>query len=73
MGDIIAYLETNIDHLVKKGREGSSFVGQWVKDPALPLQQLRLLLWLGFSSWPGDFHMLQVQQNENKREREKGR
>ena len=30
---------------------------QWVKDPALSLQQLRLLLWLGFKPWPGNFHM----------------
>ena len=28
--------------------------------PALSLQQLRLLLWCGFSPWLGNFHMLRV-------------
>ena len=27
------------------------------KDPALTLQQLRLLLWHGFDLWPRNFHM----------------
>ena len=27
-------------------------MAQWVKDPALSLQQLGLLLWHGFSLWP---------------------
>ena len=31
---------------------------QWVKDLMLP--QLWSLLWLGFDSWPGNFHMLRV-------------
>ena len=33
---------------------------QWVKDPALSLQQLRLLLWLGFDPWPRNFHRLRM-------------
>ena len=32
---------------------------QWVKDLALSLQQLGLLLWCGFDRWPRNFHMLQ--------------
>ena len=35
---------------------GSSLVDQWVKDPALSLLWFRLLLWLGFSPWPGNLH-----------------
>ena len=31
-----------------------------VKDPALSLLCLRLLLWHGFDPWPGNFHMPQV-------------
>ena len=39
----------------------SSMVVQWVEDPALSLQQLGSLLWLGFNSWPrGNFHMPQT-------------
>ena len=30
---------------------------QWVKDLVVSLQQLRMLLWHGFDSWPGNFHM----------------
>ena len=28
-------------------------MAQWVKDPALSVQQLGSLLWLGFDPWPG--------------------
>ena len=34
-------------------------MAQQVKDLALPLQRLSLLLWCGFDPWPGHFHMLQ--------------
>ena len=44
----------------------SSLVVQWVKDPALPLPWLGLLLWWGFSPWPGNFHMLQACPPKNK-------
>ena len=36
----------------------SSLVAQWVKDPVLSLQCLRLLLWCGFDPWPGNSHVL---------------
>ena len=36
---------------------GSSPVAQWVKDPALSLQQLGLLLWCRFDLWPRSFHV----------------
>ena len=35
----------------------SSLVIQWVKDPALSVQQLGSLLWLGFNPWPRNLHM----------------
>ena len=35
----------------KDGSLGSSFVAQGLKDPALSLQRLGLLLWLGFNPW----------------------
>ena len=37
-----------------------SLGAQWVKHLQLSLQQLSLLLWHGFSLWPGNFHMLQA-------------
>ena len=36
---------------------GSSLVVQWVKNPVLSLLWLESLLWHGFHSWPGNFHM----------------
>ena len=42
---------------------GNSLVVQWVKDSALSLQWLGLLLWHGFSPWPGTFYILQAQPN----------
>ena len=38
----------------------SFLVAQWVKDLALSLLWLKLLLWLGFDLWPGNFHMLRA-------------
>ena len=38
-------------------------MAQWVKDPVLPLQWLRSLLWCGFSPWPRNFCVLEVQPN----------
>ena len=35
-------------------------VERQVKDPVLSPQQLRLLLWCGFDSWSGNFHMLRA-------------
>ena len=37
-------------------------MAQQVKDPTLSLQWLRLLLWLRFDPWPGNFHMLRSSQ-----------
>ena len=36
------------------------------RDPVLSLQQPTLLLWCQFDSWPGNFHMLQVQPKKQK-------
>ena len=36
-------------------------MAQQVKDLALSLQWLGLLLWHRFNTWPGNFHMLWVQ------------
>ena len=41
---------------------------QQVKDLALSLQWLGLLLWRGFDPWPGNFHLLWAwpeSQNKN--------
>ena len=51
---------------------------QWVKDPALSLQQLGLLLWREFDPWPGNFQMPQFRPRkeggrEEKRKGEEGR
>ena len=35
-------------------------MAQWVKDAVLSLLWLGLLLWHGFSPWPGNFYMLHV-------------
>ena len=40
-------------------------MAQRVKDPEWSLQQPGSLLWHGFDSWPGKFHMLQVQPEKN--------
>ena len=45
-------------------------MAQWIKDPALSLQWLGLLLSLGFDPWPRNFHMPQL---ESKKEGEEGR
>ena len=44
-----------------------------VKDPALSLQWLQLLLWWGFDSWPENFHMLLMLLNQKKRRKKKKR
>ena len=33
-----------------------SLVAQWVEDLELSLQQLKLLLWLRFDTWPRNLH-----------------
>ena len=48
-------------YMFKINRHRSSPVAQKVKDLALSLQWLGLLLWSGLDPWPGNFHMLQVQ------------
>ena len=45
---------------------GSSLMAQRVKDLALALQRLRLLLWYGFDPWPRNFHMLWVWPKKKK-------
>ena len=41
---------------------------QWAEDPSLSLQWLKSLLWCGFSPYPGNVHMLQVQPKKKERE-----
>ena len=48
---------------------------QWVKDPALLQLRYKLQLWLGFSPWPGNLHVLperpkKKEKKESKRKRE---
>ena len=54
------WVEFEVPSRQSKNKRRSSLVVQWVKDLALSLQQLRLLLWCGFDPWPGNFYMLQV-------------
>lgn len=42
-----------------------------VKDPALSLWQLGLLLWYGFNPWPGNFHTVPRAWQKKKKEKEK--
>ena len=51
---------------IKAAIRWSSPVAQQVKDPALSLQRLGLLLWRGFDPWPGKFHVPWVQQKKKK-------
>ena len=39
---------------------------QWVKDLVWSLQQAESLLWHGFDSWPGNFHMPQAWSKKEK-------
>ena len=43
----------------------SFLVAQWVKDPALSLLWLRLLLWCAFDSWPQTICTLWVELKKN--------
>ena len=47
----------------------SSLVVQWVKDLALSLVWLELLLWREFNSWPGNFSMTRVHPKKKKKEK----
>ena len=46
----------------------SSLGEKWVKDPALSLQCLRLLLWHRFEPWSGDFYMPKAWPKRKKKE-----
>ena len=56
----------------KERGKRSSLVAPQVKDLALVLLWLRLLLWHGFDPWPGNFQVLQVRPyQKSKREKKK--
>ena len=40
------------------GTGSTPSLAQWVKDLVLLQLWYRLQMWLGFNSWPGNFHML---------------
>ena len=42
-------------------------MAQWVKETALSVRQLLLLLWRGFDPWPRNIHMLQVLLKKKKK------
>ena len=48
-------------------------MAQWVKDLALKLLWLWLLLWNRFGPWPGNFHMLYYQKKEKEEGKEERR
>ena len=58
MGDLVTFSKTLYQ---------SSLVVQQVKDQALPLLQLLLLLWHGFDPWPENFHMPWQSQKINEK------
>ena len=51
---------TNMWVFYLKNFLGVPFVAQWVKDLVLPQLWCRSQLWLEFSPWPRNFHMLPV-------------
>ena len=53
----------------KKSREGSSPLVQWVKDPALSLQWLMLLLWCWFDCQPRNFCTAKKKKKKKKKKR----
>ena len=53
-------------HPPKKISFGVFSVAQQVRDPALSLQRLVLLLWCRFDPWPGNFHMPWCNQKRRK-------
>ena len=52
----------------KYTNHGTPLVVQQIKDPALSLPCPGSLLWQGFSPWPGNFHMLQVQPKQTNKQ-----
>ena len=44
----------------------SSYAAQQLQDPMLSLQQLGLLVWLGFDPWPRNFRMPQARPKKKK-------
>ena len=44
---------------------------QWGKDPALPQPWCSLPMWLRFSLWPGNFHMLWMWPKKQKKKKKK--
>ena len=49
---------TAVAQVTAEVRVWSSVRCSGLKDPALPQRGHRSQLWLGFSPWPGNFHML---------------
>ena len=49
----------------------SSFMVQWVKDPALSLQWLGSLLWYKFDLWPRNLYVLPKKKKKEKRKRKR--
>ena len=46
-------------------------VAQWVNHTALSLLQLGSLLWCGFDSWPGNFHIPRSWPKKKKKKKKK--
>ena len=46
-------------------------MAQWIKDTALPLQQLRSLLWHRLDPWSGNVHMPWAQPKDKGKEKRK--
>lgn len=62
---------TSYRDLRKQEGRSKILVVQQAKDPALPLQQLRVLLWLRCNPWHRNIHILWVRKNKYKQTNKK--
>ena len=66
-----AFLSDSFFSIKLKIRHQSSLVAQGIKDSALSLLWLALLLWCGFDPWPGNFSMPREWPEKKKKKRER--
>ena len=67
LGPLLRVLRSGSSRLQLRCWLESSLVAQWIKDLALSLQWLRLLLWHRFNLWARNCHMTQAWPREKKK------